>query len=99
MKRKVLILALVAASIMLGAGVAMAFTLPTDPTMFGYVIYDTLVNKIILGPIGICFGVGALVTGIGMLIAGQPKLAIYPTVGGAALASISGLATSVGMLF
>ena len=66
---------------------------------FAYDIYDSVVAKILQGPIGFTSGVAAMVFGAIAAIRGQFMAALPPIVGGAMLLKAEAITTSLGVLF
>lgn len=99
-KEKLMMIVIVALVVLSIAGIAMAFMTPAAASgAAGWEMWDLIVNKFIKGPIGTATGVVMLVAGAVGAAMGKLSSAVWPLVGGGALATAPSLAVSLGMIF
>ena len=96
--RNVLVMVVVSLVVLAMAGVAMAFTTPTNAGV-GFSLYKLIVTDIVQGPIGTAAGVVMLAGGAVGAAMGKLTAAAWPLVGGGILVAAPTIATSLGMLF
>lgn len=92
------VLALSVLAILVVAGTAFALN-GGSTTGVGGELYKLVVEDFIKGPIGAAAGTGFIVVGAVMAVMGKISGAIWPLIGGGMLASASGMANSLGMIF
>jgi hypothetical protein len=86
------------AVVLLGSGIAEAFTAPS-PGTFGYPVYDVAVNKMGKGPFGYIAGFAAVVFGFILMIKGQYLIGILAFLGGSGLAFADSIVQTMGAVW
>ncbi len=96
--RTVAVAVIAVAVVLLGSGIAEAFTAPS-PGSFGYPVYDVAVNKMGHGPFGYIAGFAAVVFGFILMIKGQYLVGILAFLGGSGLAFADSIVQTMGAIF